>query len=229
MKGGPQGSPFFFWYKGVVKGLVERVRALLLEPRHTLPLTLAESGEPRDLLPFTAGLAALGPIALFLSDGVIGAYHPPTEIFNTTIPGGWLRVPGPAAVEMLISFGLALGAWPCLAAALEILAPKFGGLRDRRGAYKAAAYALTPVWLAGALFLFGSVPYLGILTMVGLTAGVAYSVFLGMIAVPLHLGTPEGKATGHALAGIGITATVVTVVYFVVSAAVTALLSSRAA
>jgi hypothetical protein len=208
-----------------VRDLVERVRGVLQRPRQTLPLTLAESGAPADVfVPYVALLAVLGPVALFLSDGALGAWHAPTEIFNMVIDGGWVRAPLPALLAALVTYLISVGTWAGLAALLGLFAPWFGGLRDRAGAVKAAAYTLTPVWLAGVSLLFGSVPYLNWLPGVVLVGGVAWGAFIGVIAVPLHLGTPDAKAPGHVLLALGAATSVATLVYFLLSSAVYSLL-----
>jgi hypothetical protein len=210
-----------------VHRLVERVVGVMRRPRQELPLTLAESGAPRELLPYVAPLAALGPVALFLSEGLIGAWYAPTEIFNTVIPGGWVRGPGLALATAALLFALALGAWTGTAAMMAILAPFFGGLRDRPGAIKAAGYSLTPLYLAGVAQLFSSVPYLNWLPGLALVAGLAWAAFLGTVALPLHLATPSGKAPGHAIASLGVTALVTTGLYLLASSALAGLSSSR--
>jgi hypothetical protein len=137
-----------------VRALFERVRGVLVDPRKTVPLTLAESGAAGAVfVPYVAVLSALGPIAIFLSNGLFGAWHAPVEIFNTRIPGGWTRAPLLALSLAILTLLLSAGSWLALAETLRALAPSFGGLRDRAGATKAAAYLLTPVWLAGAIFL----------------------------------------------------------------------------
>jgi hypothetical protein len=211
-----------------MRDLVERVRQLLWRPRQSLPLTLAESGSARSVVgSYVVWLAAIGPLALFLSDGLIGAWHAPTTIFNTIIPGGWVRAPRPALVEMLLAWALGIGAWAMLSTAMTLVGPRFGGLSDLPGAHKAAAYTLTPLYVAGAAWLFGSVPYLTWLPGVALVAGVAWAAFLGSLALPLHLGTPDPRAPGHALVSLAITAAGTTLAYYLISLAVYAIWSSR--
>jgi hypothetical protein len=210
-----------------VLALIERVRGVLVDPRRTLPLTLAESGAPASVFfPYVAVLAALGPIAIFLSNGLVGAWHAPVEIFNARIPGGWTRAPLLALLLALAAYVVFVGAWAGLAEAFRWSAPWFGGLRDRGSAWKASAYALTPIWLAGATFLFDSVPYLNWLPGVALVAGVAWAAFVGVVALPLHLGTPDAKAPGHALASLGATSLLATAVYFGASKALYSLFSA---
>jgi hypothetical protein len=201
------------------RALALRVRDLLLAPRETLPLTLAEGGTLRDvLIPYVLVLAAIGPIAGFLSMGIIGMYVPATTIFNTTVPSMYVRAPFAALLGGAVRYGLGIGSWWCLSMVYDFLAPKFGGKHDRAGAYKAAAATLTPLWLAGAFHLFNSVPHLDFLTYVAGVAALAYSVLIGMYAVPLQLSVPEPKAVGHTLASLGITVVATWLSYLLVTA-----------
>lgn len=200
------------------KKLVERVRDLLLSPRETLPLTLAESGAPRDVLkPYVLVLAALGPIAGFLSTGVIGMYIPAQSIFNTTIPSMYVRAPVAALLVGALRYGMGIAAWWFLALVLDKLSVSFGGKHDRAGAFKASAATLTPIYLGGALSLFNSVPHLDFLIYVGGVAALAYAVLIGIYAVPLQLSIPEPKAVGHVLASLGITVVATALSYVLVT------------
>jgi hypothetical protein len=202
-----------------VNDLIARVRGLLLKPKEELPKTLADSGELRAVLvPYVLVLAAIGPVAGFLSAGIIGTYIPATTIFNTTIPASFIRAPGTALVGSVLRYGLGVAAWVFFAWILNVLSPSFGGRSDKGGALKAAAAAVTPMWVAGALGLLGSVPFLGSLAMLGGLAALVYGVLIGMWAVPLHLGVPEPKAVGHVLAAMGITAVAVAITYWVLFA-----------
>jgi hypothetical protein len=196
-----------------LKWLVNRVRQLLLHPRKTLPATLAESGGLTALLPYVLVLAAIGPFVGFLSSGVIGHYRPSTVIFNTTVPGMYVRAPGLALVTGILQFLVGVGAFYFYARVLGWLAPTFGGRDDRGGALKTSAYASTPIWLAGAFSLLNSIPYLGWIAYMANVAGFVYAVVLGTWSVPLHLGTPAPKAVGHVLASMGITVVAITLTY----------------
>jgi len=196
------------------KALVDRVRRLLLEPREMLPATLADSGDLKAILPYVLVLAAIGPIVAFLSFGLIGYYQPSTVVFNTTVPGMFVRAPALALVGSALRYGVGLGGFYAFARVLGLLAPSFGGRNDRGGSLKTAAYSLTPLWLSGAFGLFNSIPYLGFLSWLGGLVGLAYAVVLGMWAAPLHLGTPEPKAVGHVLASLGITVVAVVLGYW---------------
>jgi hypothetical protein len=186
--------------------LVARVRGILLRPRDELLTTIAEPGTPRALArAYVLPMAAIAPVAELVTVGGIGVYHAPFTVFNSLIPGAYTRAPVAALGRAVLLYALAVGAWPLLAWAFIVLAPSFGGQRDRAGASKAAAYTLTPVWLSGALFLSLSIPYLDWLATLGPFAGVLYAIVIGRAAVPLHLGTPEPRAPGHVLAALAVT------------------------
>src|SRR5262245_50580476 len=113
-----------------LRALAERVKQLVLAPREALPLTLADPAEPRAVLVrMVVVLAGLGPLAGFLSQGVVGTYIPPQVIFNTTIPSMYVRAPGIAALVAILRYALGIGAWWLLAQVLDKLAPMpmFGG------------------------------------------------------------------------------------------------------
>jgi hypothetical protein len=202
----------------VIKSLVERVRGLLVEPRDVLPATLAESGAIKDLLRYVIPLAAIGPLVGFLSAGLIGHYQPATNIFNTVIPSAYVRAPGTALVGSILRFAVSIGGWLLFAYVLDWLAPQFGARKDADGARKTAACAVTPIFLAGALGLFNSVPHLDWLIYVGDLAALGYGALIGAWALPLHLSTPEPKAAGHIVAAMGISVAAVTLAYWILAA-----------
>lgn len=76
--------------------------------------------------------------------------------------------------------------------------------KDIDGANKTAAYALTPVWLAGSLALLEVLPGTSLLYRMGMLSALVYSIFIGIWAVPMLLGTPKNKAVGHVLSAVGI-------------------------
>lgn len=199
----------------LVEELWGRVRQLFVDPRAELPRLLVESGDRRAvLIPYVVVLAAIGPLAGFLSEGVLGTYQPATTLFGTPVPAMYVRAPGAALVVMLLRYAVSVGAFFVCADLLARLAPQFGGRRDPGGALKTAAVMATPVWLAGALALLGSVPHLDVALWVGGAAGLCYGALLGMWAVPLHLATPEPKSAGHVLSTVGITVLVSAAAYW---------------
>ncbi len=195
--------------------LVARVRGLLLKPKDELPKTIAEAGDFKSLLPYVLVLLSVGALARFISAGIIGKYVPPQVVFGMKIGGGWFRAPIASLVGAVLAIGLGVGVWWFFAFILNKLGPSFGARKDEAAAYKVAAWTATPIWIAGALAILGSVPYLDWLASLGQLGALVYSVLIGMWALPLLMGTPEAKAPGHILAAMGITLAVTAVVAFV--------------
>lgn len=196
------------------KALIARVRGLLLKPKDELPRTIAEPGDLKSLLPYVVALVSIGAVARFLSAGVIGTWVAPQIVFGMKIGGGWFRAPIRALFAAIFSVGIGVAAWWFFAFILNLLAPSFGARRDERAAHKAAAWIATPVWLAGAFGVLESVPYLGFVDTLAHIAALVYAVLLGIWALPLLLGTPEGKAPGHVFAAAGITIAALIGVWF---------------
>jgi hypothetical protein len=191
---------------GQAKTVLARSRALLVEPKTELTRSLADAGGPREILsPYVLLLCAIGPVARLISDGVIGVYVPPTHVFGVTVPGSWSRSVLGGLIHLAVGYGVGLLAFLLLARLIELLAPRFSGLTDRPAAHRVAAAVLTPSYVAGALWIAGSIPHLQWLPYMGATAALAYGVALGTWALPLHLSVPADKAPGHVIAALGAT------------------------
>jgi hypothetical protein len=196
--------------------LIARVRGLLLTPKEELPKTIAEPGDFKSLLPYVLVLLSIGALAQFISAGIIGTYVAPQAVFGMKVGGGWFRSPIASLVGAIFSVGLGVATWWFFAFILNVLAPAFGARKDEASAYKVAAWTGTPLWVAGALALLGSIPYLGWVARIGQLGALVYAVLIGMLALPLLMGTPESKAPGHILAAMGITLVAGVAVWFVV-------------
>lgn len=195
--------------------LVARVRGLLLTPKEELPKTIAEPGDLKSLLPYVLVLLAVGALARFISEGIVGTYIPPMNLFGMKTGGGWFRQPIGALVRAVLSVGFGVGVFWFFGFILNVLAEPFGARKDEAAANKVAAWTGTPIWVAGVLGILGSVPYLGWIATIGGLGALVYAVLIGMWALPLLMGTPESKAPGHILAAMGITLAVGAVVGFV--------------
>ena len=195
--------------------LVARVRGLLVTPKDELPKTIAEAGDFKALLPYVGVLVSIGALSRFISAGIIGRYIAPVSLFGMKVGGQWVRTPIASLVGAVFAVAIGIGAWWFFAFILNTLAPSFGARKDEQSAYKVAAWVATPIWVAGALAVLGSVPYLDWLATLASIGGVIYGVLIGIWALPLLMGTPETKAAGHVLAAMGITIAVTAVVSFV--------------
>ncbi len=185
--------------------LVARVRGLLVTPKEELPKTIAEAGDLKSLLPYVLVMLSIGALARFISAGIIGRYVAPQVVFGMKIGGGWFRAPIASLFGAILSVAFGVGVWWFFGFILNVLAPSFGARNDVAAANKVAAWVATPMWLAGGLAILGSVPYLDILATIGSVAALVYGILIGVWALPLLMGTPEGKAPGHVLAAAGIT------------------------
>lgn len=156
--------------------LVARVKGILLQPHAEWARIDGEFATTKTLFTrYAMILAAIGPLC-----GLIGAQLMPLG----------LRLPITGAVIVaILSYLLSLAAVYVLGLIINALAPTFGGVSDPGQAMKVAVYSWTAAWLAG---VFGLVPVLGVLTILGL-----YSFYLLYIGLPLLMKTPDDKKVGY--------------------------------
>jgi Yip1 domain len=172
--------------------LVERVKAILLQPKSEWGVIERESGEPGYLFPnYVCILAAIPPVAAFIR-GVIIGYGP----FHVGIFAGLLHA--------IVVYVLGLVGVFVLAYVIDFLAGTFGGQKNLGNAMKVAAFAPTAAWLCG---VFNIIPFLSILGILGL-----YSLFLLHTGIVALMKPPESKALIYTIAVV----VVVVVVWFVV-------------
>jgi hypothetical protein len=185
--------------------LIARVKAVVLEPERALKRASSQPGDLKSVLvPYVAVLAAIGPVCEFVALGIVGRYTPAQRIFGRTIEGGFVRAPLGTFAASIVQYCVAVGFWWLLAFVLSSLATSFGGRKDLGSGYKAAAFALTPVWLAGALDLLEPIPYLSSLRWLGATVAIVYGGYLLVMAVPPLFGTPDDKKLLHAVGSYAI-------------------------
>lgn len=164
--------------------MLERGRAVLFEPRAAFKEVESEFTKPgaiwgRYILP----LAAIGPIA-----GAIGRLVFGRRIALTTLTGS-VSI-SDAVTWAVISYILALVAVFVLAKVISLLAPGFGGQKNDVQALKVAAYASTPMWLAGAFSVYAR------LVMVGVIVS-AYSLYLLYVGLPILMKVPQDRSMGY--------------------------------
>ncbi len=144
-------------------GLVERAKAITLQPDATWPKIAAEQTSSGDILTrYALPLAAIGPIASFIGGQLFGI----SMLFATIKPGlmGGLTM-------AVTSFVMSLVALAILTFIADFLAPNFGGQSNRAQAFKLVAYSMTPGWVAAGL---GIIPSLSMIAaLIGL-----YGLFL---------------------------------------------------
>ena len=182
--------------------MVARVKAILLTPSATWPVIAAEPSSAGAIYGrYVAPLAAIGVIAAFIGQTVIGYNVPLLGHMRTGIVAGL----GAAVLGYLLSFvSVFVIAW-----LVDVLAPTFGGQRDPLRALKLTAYSYTPAWVAGILQL---VPALGVLALL---AG-CYGLYLLYLGLPVLMRCPKEKSLGYTIVLI-LCAIVVSVVIGILS------------
>ena len=140
--------------------LIDRIKNILVTPKEEWPRIAAEAATVQSLyLRYILILAAIGPLATFVSFAVLGlGFGLGAAIF--------------AYLHALI--GVAI-----VALIVDALAPRFGGTRDYVGALKLAAYSLTALWVAQIALL---IPVAGALIAL---IGLVYSLYLFFLGVPV--------------------------------------------
>lgn len=149
-----------------------RVMGMLRDPTREWRTIVGEPGDIASLYQnYIAPLAAIPAVATFLGLAVIGLPFIGRFGFFTALS---------TAVLVLVQ-GLAA---PMIAAVvIEQLAPKFKSSGSTVDALKLVAYASTPVWVGGVVYLL---PYIAIIMVVP----VAYAVYLFYIGLTPIMKTP---------------------------------------
>lgn len=163
------------------RGLLARVKNILLSPATEWPTIAAESTSARAIyLGYVAPLVAIGVIATFIGHSVVGV----ALLGRLGIAASLAH----AILTFLLSF---LGVF-LLALIVDLLAPSFGGQRDSLAALKATVYSFTPGWVAGVLNI---IPMLGILGIIAAFYGL-YLLYLGL---PVLMRCPQEKSIGYTI------------------------------
>lgn len=194
-------------------GLVERVKAILLQPDQTWPRIAEEQTTPSAIVTgYALPLAVIGPVASFIGGQLFGI----TVLLATFKPG---LVTG--LTMALTSLVMSLVSLVVLALVTDALAPNFGGQANRPQAFKLVAYSMTPGWVAGAL---------GILPSLGLIAGLIglYGLVLYFKGVTPLMKVPQDKALGFTAIAI-VCAVILNVIAGTVLGTVTATMGAGAA
>jgi len=184
------------------QGIATRAKAIIMKPVETWPVIAKETDEPMHIfLRYALPLAAIGPIASFIGGQVFGLGG-----FGITF-----RIPFMTGLTIAIaSYIMALlGLW-IIAFVANFLADKFEGKENFAAAFRLAAYSMTAAWIAG---IFGLIPALGILSIVGL-----YSFYLFYKGAPTMMGVPQDKAAVYTVITVVAAVLVNIVAGFVTSA-----------
>lgn len=165
------------------RGLVERVKSILMQPDATWDVIDAEPATVGELyksyvVPLAAIPAVCGAIGMLLFGvGAFGISFRPSPV--------WV------IVQYLTSYVLTLVMVYVLALIIDGLAPNFGGTKNQIQAFKLAAYSGTAAWVGG---VFGLLPMIG--GLLALLAAI-YTLFLLYKGLPKLMKSPEDKTTAY--------------------------------
>lgn len=163
------------------KGIVERVKRLLMSPAVEWAAIDAEPMTPRGIfMSWVVPLAAIGPIA-----SVIG-----WQVFGLSGFGVTYRPPLIGSIESgLIHYASMLVGVLVLALVIDALAPNFGATKNPVAAMKVAAFSATAAFVVGIVQI---VPALFVLGFLGF-----YSLYLMWIGLPLLMKPAADKAVAY--------------------------------
>ena len=160
-------------------GLLERAKAITLQPDTTWPVIAAEQTSSGDIFTrYVLPLAAIGPIASFIGGQLFGISVLIAR-YNPSLMSGLTMA--------VTSFVMSLIALVILTFITDFLAPNFGGESNRAQAFKLVAYSMTPGWVAAGL---GIIPSLSLIAgLIGL-----YGLYLLYKGATPVMKVPQEKA-----------------------------------
>jgi hypothetical protein len=189
---------------GPAAGIVERAKAILLQPKAEWPRIAGETSSPTSILTgYALPLIAIGPIAT-----LIGSQLFPTSFLGVTYSLGF----GFALSTAIASFVFSIIGLFVVAFVANFLSPKFGGKDDWPAAFRLVAYSMTAAWVVG---IVGLIPALGILGLLAL-----YSLYLFYLGATPVMGVPQDKSLGYTAITV-VAAIVVQIVVGTIAAAMT--------
>jgi len=174
--------------------IVQRVQSIILKPKEEWVRIKAEPATVRDLYrSYIMILAAVPAVFQFLGNLLVGRRLP--MVGRSTWPIG------SALANAVLTYVLALAAVYFFALIVNELAPSFASTKSMTSALKLAAYSMTPVWVAGILYI---VPGLSSLVLLASLYGF-YVLYLGFTTPMME--TPKDKVPAYL--GIGFVVAVV--------------------
>jgi Yip1 domain len=172
---------------------VERVKAILLQPKSEWPVIERESGDAGYLFTnYVCIVSAIPAVCSFIG----------TVIAGLGIVGGLMYA--------VVTYVLGLVGVFVMAYVIDFLAGTFNGQKNLDNAMKVSAYAPTAAWVAG---VFNIIPALSVLGILGL-----YSVYLLHTGIVALMKPPEGKAIIYTIAVIVCLFVVYLVVFSIIGA-----------
>ena len=162
--------------------LIQRTQDILLKPKDTWPQIAQETTTTQSIYQeWLLIMAAIPAVAGFIGLSVIGAGAFGFSYRMPIISG---------LVHMVVSYGLWLVMVYLMALLVDVLAPNFGGTRDRMAALKLMAYSSTAGFIGGAFQLLPSLGVVGLLFSL-------YSVYLLYLGLPVLMRNPPERSGAY--------------------------------
>ena len=162
--------------------VVERAKAILLQPAQTWPVIDAEPASVGSIYKdWLIILAAIPAVCAFIAYAFLGSFF---------YSGAIVVALGAA----LFSYVAALVGAFLMMLVVDALAPTFGGTKNQVAAMKLVAFSLTAGFVAGVFVL---IPFLG--ALLRLLAG-CYGIYLFYLGVPVLMKVAQDKAAGYTAA-----------------------------
>jgi hypothetical protein len=179
--------------QGITMNVVERAKAILLQPAQTWPVIDAEPASVGSIYKdWLIIMAAIPAVCGFIGFTFVGSFF-----FRGAFVAG-------LGYLVLSYLGSLLGAF-LMMLVVDALAPAFGGTKNQVAAMKLVAFSLTASFVAG---VFSLLPLLGILRLLA----AAYGIYLFYLGSTVLMKVPQEKAGAYTA--------VVVIVVFVIGAIV---------
>ena len=158
--------------------IVERAKAITLNPAATWPVIDAETHDAKSLfVPYMLILAAIPAVASFIGLSLIGM-------------GGFgfsFRIPIASGLAMMVTtYILSLAMTFGMGWLASVLAPTFGGQSNLVQGLKLAVFGGTPMMLAGVFNLLPALSIVGLLVAL-------YSLYVMYLGLPVLMKSPKEK------------------------------------
>jgi Yip1 domain len=164
--------------------LVERAKNICLTPKSEWDVIAPETTDTKTLLlNYAAPLAAIGVVAGFIGNVVVGHSTFLGVTVRTSVISGLMTA--------IFSFAIMLGMVFIWSLVIDALAPSFGAEKNKAQALKVATYSGSPVWLASIVSIFPSLSPLILLAAF-------YALYVMYLGLRQLMKSPEDKAIGYA-------------------------------
>ncbi len=178
--------------------IVERVKAILLQPKSEWQVIASEPGDTGYLFAnYVAIVAAIPPVCSFIGGSIFGLGGIRLGIFV-------------GLIHAVIMYVLTLVGVFVVAYVIDYLAGTFDGQKNLKSAMKVSAYAPTAAWVCG---VFNLIPALSVLGILGF-----YSIYLLHTGIVALMKPPESKAIIYTIAVIVCVFIVYLVVFGIIGA-----------